>query len=312
MRWLLLGALGMLALATSACGDSEPAHSGKSEPLIVRNGQFFEGSFPEADPSAPLVSQLSVKNTQFVAGTVNKVFTGDAATGSQSVALALQNVSHGYWILPVGPPDVNTPGAFTWSANCDFSRDLPAGMQQLQVAASDANGHFGPAMLETLTISPFVPAGHVVASLTWGSNADLDIHIQAPSGKELNPKHPNTAELIDAGADAGLPLPGSGLLDRDSNASCIQDGHRSENVVWTDNPEEGLYAVRVDMFSACGAPAANFTFSLFVDGQRVLEKSGRLLDTDADGGGIGAGLFVTEFNCEGTGTCSLAVSKNSP
>jgi hypothetical protein len=62
--------------------------------------------------------------------------------------------------------------------------------------------------------------------------------------------------------------------------------------------------VKVDLFSACSKPATTFKFSLYVDGQAVLEKAGRLLDIDADGG-AGPGLFVTEFICdEGTGTCS--------
>ena len=88
----------------------------------------------------------------------------------------------------------------------------------------------------------------------------------------------------------------------DSNASCVQDGYRMENVVWSDAPEVGTYVVNVDMFSACGAPAATFSFSLYVDGQEIVHKVGRLLDIDADSGG--PGLFVTEFKCEGTGTCS--------
>jgi hypothetical protein len=75
-------------------------------------------------------------------------------------------------------------------------------------------------------------------------------------------------------------------------------------VVWSDNPEVGTYTVRVDMFSACSQPAATFVFSLYVDGTQVLRKTGRLLDIDADGGGPGSGLFVTEFSCEGSGKCS--------
>jgi hypothetical protein len=304
MRAVLCCALAALSASLGGCGDSVSAHSGANEPLIVQNGQFFEGSFPASHDGGPQVTQLGIKNTQFAAGTVGKVITGDAATSAQSVALALQGLSHGYWVLPLSSPDLTTADMLTWSATCDFSRELPVGMLPLRVAASDDTGQFGPATLQPLSITSFVSTGHVVASLTWGSNADLDIHIQGPSGKDLNPKHPNSAPLVDAGVDAGTPLPGSGLLDRDSNAGCVLDNYRTEDVVWSGDPEVGTYAVRVDMFSACGAPAANFTFSLYVDGQRVLQKSGRLLDTDADGGGDYAGLFVTEFNCEGTGTCS--------
>jgi hypothetical protein len=145
-----------------------------------------------------------------------------------------------------------------------------------------------------------VPTGHVVASLTWGIDADLDLHIVSPSGKELSPKHPNTI----ASDSNGKPVAGSGLLDHDSLAGCIPDGLRTENVVWGDAPEAGAYTVYVDLFSACGKPAANFKFSLLVDGQSVLEKAGRLLDIDADGG-ASSGLFVTQFTCDqGTGTCS--------
>jgi len=292
------------AITQMGCGDSVSAQSGANELMIVRNAQFFAGDPPNADPSAPALTQITIRNTQFNAGTAGKAVAGDAAQGSQAVALWLQGVSHGYWLMPVSSPDLNTTSDLTWNALCDFSRDLPTGMQTLLASASGSSGRFGAPKLATLNISPFLPTGHIVASLTWGSAADLDIHLQSPSGKELNPKHPNTSELIDAGDQKGMAPPGSGLLDRDSNAGCVQDGYRTEDVVWQDNPEVGLYAVRVDMFSACGAPAANFTFSLFVDGQKVIEKSGRLLDQDADGGGTGAGLFVAEFTCEESGTCS--------
>jgi hypothetical protein len=142
-----------------------------------------------------------------------------------------------------------------------------------------------------------------VASLEWTNRADLDIHIVSPSGKEIDPKHPNTGVV----PKQGIPengIPGSGHLDHDSNAACVQDGVRRENVVWQDAPEPGVYVVRVDMFNACSEPAANFAFSLYFSGQRILKQAGRLLDIDADGGGPGSGLFVAYFTCTGSGTCS--------
>jgi len=304
MRRSLVCGMFALAAVVAACGNSVSANSGIGEPILVRNGQFFDGAFPGTADSTPSVSQVMLKNSEFSAGTVGKAVSGLTTSDAQSVALALKGFGRGYWVVPVGAPDLLEVGSFTWSATCDFARDLPAGMQGLLLAAADSRGHFGPALTQTLNILPYLPTGHVVASLSWGSDADLDLHLVGPSGKELDPKHPNSAELYDAGEDAGQPMPGSGLLDRDSNAGCVPDGRRMENVVWDGNPEVGTYVVRVDMFSACSKPAANFTFSLYVDGQRVLEKSGRLLDIDADGGGPGSGLFVTEFNCEGTGTCS--------
>jgi hypothetical protein len=298
MRRSLCAIVSLLAL----CGcSSESASSGLEEPIRVTNGQFFPGAFPEIHEDGPALSQVGLKSIQFPAGSLAKTITGDADASAQSVAIALENLGTGYWIVPMGAEDPNTPGAFAWAATCDFSRDLPEGLHNISMAATDSNGKFGPLTSQKLSIKSLIPAGHVVASLTWGADADLDLHLTSPSRKELYPKKPNTI-----GSDeSGVPLPGSGLLDRDSLAACIPDGVRTENVVFADAPEPGTYNVRVDMFNACKQPAVTFKFTLYVDGQSALEKTGRLLDIDADAGGENSGLFVTEFTCdEGTGTCS--------
>jgi hypothetical protein len=265
-------------------------------------GQFIRGSFPAADSSVTPVSNVSIHNLAFMAGTVGKGVTGLAGIDSPSVAVALKGLGTGYWIVPTSVPDPTQNFDLTWGTSIDFARTIPAGSYSLLLAASDTHGRFSQSFEQLLELSSFLPDGHVVASLTWDSAADLDLRLTSPSGKQESPKHPNTGSPYDAGPDAGEPMPGSGLLDRDSNSGCVQDNYREEDIAWSDDPEPGLYEVNVDMFSACGAPVANFSFSLYVDGQQVLHKIGRLLDIDADGGG--AGLFVTEFNCEGTGTCS--------
>jgi hypothetical protein len=290
-----------LALPLAGCGNSQAAPSGITEPITVAKAQFIEGSFPTTHDSGPAISQISLRNAQFLAGTTGKAMSGLAGAGSQSVAFGLKGLGTGFWIMPIGAPALQDPGTFEWSATIDFSHDLMPGTIPLQIAASDANGQFGPLSTQDLIIESLIPDGHVVASLTWGADADLDFHLVSPSGKELDPKHPNT---IGSDENTGKPVAHSGLLDRDSLAGCVPDGVRTENVVWTDNPTPGTYLVRADMFSACGKPAATFVFSLYLDGQVVLRKTGRLLDIDADGGGPGSGLFVTEFSCEGTGTCS--------
>ncbi len=296
-----LSLLSVASLGLCGCGDSQAAPSGLSEPLRISNAQFIAGDFPTSHEAGPSISQFSILNSEFVAGTTGKVVKGLADAGSQSVAFALQGLSHGYWVIPTGSPDPSEHGALSWAASCDFSHDLQAGPTALQIAASSSNGEFGPVATEMLNVKSLIPTGHVVASLTWGADVDLDLHLVSPSGKELDPKHPNT---IESDETTGKPLAHSGLLDHDSLAACIPDGARTENVVWSDNPEKGTYTVRVDMFSACSKPAATFVFSLLVDGTEVLKKTGRLLDIDADGGGPGSGLFVTEFTCEGSGTCS--------
>lgn len=300
MRCFTLGLSAVLALALAGCGDSESAESGLNEPLRVQGAQFFEGSFPEPHQSGPAISQINIRSTDLLQGAPSKAVTGLAGPGSQSVAIALQGLGHGYWVVPVGAESLESPGSYGWGATLNFSMDVPLGEQFLQTAAYGANGQFGVPTTQRLSVKSRLPTGHVVASLTWGVDADVDFHLFGPSGKELSPKHPNSSELDDSGNAA----PGNGLLDHDSLAGCVPDGLRTENVVWSDAPEAGTYKVVLHLFSACSKPAANFKFNLYVDGQSVLEKAGRLLDIDADGG-AGNGLFVTEFTCdEGTGTCS--------
>ncbi len=302
-------AFGVLSpLLFLGCGTSVDASSGQDQPIIVRDsnsgktGQFVAGAFPAAVAAVAPVSNVAIHNLSFAAGTVGKGITGLAGTDSPSVAVALQGLGTGYWVVPTSVPDPTQNFDLTWGTSIDFARTIPAGSYSLLFAASNLQGQFSPAFPQLVEIASFLPTGHVVASLSWDSAADLDLRLTSPSGKQESPKHPNTGYTYDAGPDAGELMPGSGLLDRDSNANCIQDDYRMEDVVWSDDPEPGTYEVNVDMFSACGAPVANFSFSLYVDGQQVLRKVGRLLNIDADGGGTG--LFVTEFNCEGTGTCS--------
>ncbi len=292
----LLPVAALFGLLAVACGDSESALSGAAEPLTVSNGQFYSGSFP-TDQGGPAITSTSGYRTTIVpAGTVAKGIGGDAAPGSLAIAVALRSFSNGYWIVPVGSPDQDTMGELSWKATLNFSRDLVAGDKDLLFAASNRDGVFGPTRTLGITTLPLIPEGHVVASLSWGIDADVDFHLTGPSGKELDPKHISSTDIDES---TKLPLPGAGTLDRDSLANCVPDGRRMENVVWasdaSDPPEAGVYTVRADLFSSCGRPSTSFVFELYIDGEVVQHQAGILLDTDADNGGPGSGLYVTQF-----------------
>ncbi|HYP75416.1 MAG TPA: hypothetical protein VER12_05670 [Polyangiaceae bacterium] len=289
-------AAALLSCTVVGCGDSVEAHSGASEPLTVSNGQFFDGSYP-SDQGGPLVTSTSgYRSKVFSAGTVAKSFGGNAAEGALSIAVALQGLGSGYWVAPVGSPDQETEGELTWKVLCNFAHDLPPGTHNLVFAAANRDGQFGPQSLLEVTSTSFLPQGHVVASLSWGNDADVDLHLISPSGKELDPKHLSTTAIDE---DTMLPAPGAGTLDRDSIANCVLDGRRNENIVWatdaTEPPEAGTYTVIAHLFNSCGRPATNFVFDLFVDGQVTQHEAGVLLDIDADNGS-GPGLYVTQFS----------------
>lgn len=290
-----LSLLGGLACALLAMGcSSESAGVGIQEPLRVSNGQFFPGDLP-ADTGGPALSALDgLRATLIPPGFTGKKIGGRAGESAYTVAMRFADLGSGYWVLPVTDRDPQT-NELTWTATCDFARDIPPGEHLLQVVSADGNGRFGPVTTQRLTMQPLVPDGDIVASLEWGNDADLDLHITSPSGKEIDPKHPNSTTVD----EEGVPLAGNGVLDRDSNPACVTDGYRTENVVWPNGaaepPEAGTYAVRVDLFSACGKPATNFVFKLYRGGQVTMQTAGRLLDSQADGGGAGSGLFIGEF-----------------
>jgi hypothetical protein len=282
----------LLCLAiTAGCGESIPFRSGADQPIQVEGGQFFEGPLPTGT-RGPAVTTVDSRNNLIVAGETGKKLTGLAEDGAYSIALRFSDIGSGYWVVPVGPPDPQTAGQLSWTAICDIARETPPGNHTLEFSAADSAGRFGAKNATPVLVQTLRPSGRVVVSLTWDTNADLDLHLVAPDGKELDPKHPNSSNLLDGGAAP----PGNGLLDRDSNANCVIDGYREEDVVWQDAPAPGTYLARVDMFSACGAPIAHFVFSIWENDKEVLERNGEILAVDADGGGPGSGMFVSQFH----------------
>jgi hypothetical protein len=285
----ITAALCMSALFALGCEDGAVSKSGLDEPLRVAGAQFIRGALPH-DGGGPKVLTVDSQNNGVVVGATGKKLGGSAEGSAAAIGFQLAGIGTGYWSVPIGAADPQTPGVMTWDATMDYARTIPLGKRDLDLVAIDAAGNFGPLETLPLTFLSNVPEGKVVISLLWDADADLDLHLVTPSGKELDPKHPTT--LSDAGADPASP--GTGLLDRDSNSACAIDGYRREDIVFADDPLPGFYLIRVDMFASCGVPATSFVVEIRRDGQLLYQQAGRLLDIDADGGGAGSGLFVAE------------------
>ncbi|HEY3255374.1 MAG TPA: hypothetical protein VGJ91_15555, partial [Polyangiaceae bacterium] len=174
-RALSCVAASLLACGLVGCGDSERASSGANEPLTVSNGQFFEGGYPPDQGGPAITSTSGFRTTIIPAGTVAKSIGGNAAEGALSVAVALEGLGSGYWVAPVGSPDQETKGELSWKVICNFAHDLPPGPHRLLFAAANRDGQFGAQRFLDVTSLPFMPQGHVVASLTWGNDADVDL-----------------------------------------------------------------------------------------------------------------------------------------
>ncbi|GAC1359184.1 MAG: hypothetical protein NVSMB47_11990 [Polyangiales bacterium] len=283
-----------LALATvlGACGESVRAPTGLGEPLRVENGQFFGGALPTG-AAGPAVLTIDSADDRVRQGALRRKLSGNAKSGAAAIALRFADTGSGYWVVPVGPPDPQTEGDLTYEIVYDLARSAPLGRHPLQLSAVDEAGRWGPPSELPLEVASLIPAGHVVISLEWDADVDLDLQVTTPEGKRVDPKHPTTATDLDGGVDAATP--GLGVIDRDSNGGCVIDGLRAESLAFKGAAPPGRYRVAVDLFDACGRDATRFTSQVRVDGALRLQRSGRLQAIDATGGSA-PGLFVADVD----------------
>ena len=123
--------------------------------------------------------------------------------------------------------------------------------------------------------------------LTWDQEVDMDIHVVDPNNEEIYFRATNSSIQ-------------EGFLDLDSNAGCIIDRIRTENIFYS-LAISGQYIVRVDLWSACSV-VESINYEVLVEGCDVVNTvTGSFLPSDADQGGAGSGreVLVLNVNCNG-------------
>jgi hypothetical protein len=263
--------------------------------MRLSGAQFVAGPTP-ADRTGPEVAALDLLSTTIWPGYANKPLGGTLGASATSATLALSG-DEGYWVVPAGVPDVSAPALPTFRAFAAFSGSLASGAYTLEVRAVDAAGHFGVPKRQTLTALALAPSravsGALTVTLTWDTEADLDLHVVDPANHEIYHGEPSSQDLFAASA----PDASFGVLDVDSNADCVLDGLRQEDVIWAAEPPSGHYSVRVDTPSLCGQPDAHWTVQVTLDGAAIASARGLSLDTDTWGAhDRGAGLLALGFD----------------
>jgi hypothetical protein len=318
-------------LAALGCGQAD---SGISHAFRVRDAQFFEGELPgtpasgmpasaghgaaDAGASAadggvsagpPRITSVETANLNVSQGQGGKAFRGRASKNAASLAIALADSEPkpGYWVLPMGAPDPSTD-ELTWNAVTDFDASISTGKHALVLVAIDSQGRAGEQLALDLCVTGRVPDNgsacypdkqppHAVISLQWDVNADLDLEVVEPGGRVVDSQHPSDAPAADGGTADGSSS--TAVIDRDSNAGCVIDGLRTENMVWNAGaPPAGTYGIYVNLFDACKQPAVRFRIAVYTDDggdlTEQLVKDGELIDISANPRAE-HGLFVTEY-----------------
>jgi hypothetical protein len=269
--------------------------------LRVQGAQFVRGPMPVGVDDGPKVDSILLPTNTIWASLEGRELSGAIDAQGVSAAIAL-DTDEGYWIVPSGPPDVATPTLPSYKATLSFSPTLAAGTYTLVVRAVDANGVFGPPATQALTATAFPsalppPEGALVISLHWDTEADLDLHVIDPSGNEIFDGDPSNRPGLMPGhppppADAGS----YGYLDFDSNAQCVIDGLRREDVIWNGPPPSGRYVVRVDTPSLCGQTIAHWSVQATLNGASIGEADGVSVDENTRGAhDRGAGITALEL-----------------
>jgi hypothetical protein len=234
-----------------------------------------------------------------MAGERDKLVFASAQSSAKSFALTCKGVA-GYYLVPAGAADIQEPDFPTVTLHTSFAASLAEGPLNLSVAASDANGHFGPSsQLALEVVSAPVPQGELVFSLSWDTNADLDLHVVDPTGVEVWARNINSYQPPGPGQPPAAPdayLAG-GILDYDSNAACVIDGRRRENITWASGPPSGRYLVRVAVPSLCGQAAAHWRLEARVRGEirQMAEGWGLTEDVQAKQG-AGSGVLAMQLD----------------
>ena len=323
-RAIAVGATGvacMVTLAAAGCDAGVYARTGLGS-LLQATGATLVPHTLSSEPDPTVTDGPTVAISQFhglaFAGATNRGLMGSVKAGGvqnpgRSVALGLAD-DNIYWIVPAATANLDVGGGkdLLFSTTLSYASDIAAGRHDLVLRAIMADGRMGPPVIQAVMISDFADVqGTLDVRLSWNTNADLDLHVVVPvtPASPPDPKAPTEIEVWVNNPSSLPPRPvfdpytpeditNGGLLDFDSNGSCIIDGRRQENVVWGAAPPSGMYTVRVDAVSMCAEVEAQWQVDVFLNGNSVpvYAAYGEAVDSDTRFSHTeGSGVLALQF-----------------
>ncbi|MDE0449630.1 MAG: putative Ig domain-containing protein [Spirochaetaceae bacterium] len=184
----------------------------------------------------------------------------------------------GYYEIDV--PDA--AGSYRLVGEVPFDMEpLPRGC--LSVSAVDAGGAVGaPACHEMIGAS--TAYSDVQVTVSWDTDADLDLHVADPTGHEVY----SASRTVESG---GVLFPRSD--------ECQPHNIRNERIAWTEGtPPPGRYEVRLSHYDSCEAEQTNYVLRVYNHGT-VSVFNGTLTGPGDEDSARGTGQVVTTFEVPG-------------
>ena len=237
------------------------------------DAQHMDGQPPPAGTGPSVTGPATLQG--ITGGSSQLELVGSA--GFQTVVILVDGVE-GYYQATL-PGSVTSATALVTVASRPPTLNLDGAY-----AVAGADGIFGPYNGTAINVIR-VAGGDIQVSVTWDTEADVDLHVVDPSGEEIYYGHRTSAS--------------GGELDIDANAACSTSEFFQENVGWAPSTAlSGQYIVRVDYWSACGATETNYFVTVALrpgsPGGSVQTFSGTFTGTGT-GGGAGDGTQITSF-----------------
>ncbi|HEY1587674.1 MAG TPA: hypothetical protein VGH63_18375 [Polyangia bacterium] len=264
--------------------------------LRLSSAQFYRGK-PPAPADGPLVQQLTTMPASIIRRGAGDAVTGFVDREASSVIIWLEG-DVGYWIVQPGAIEVTELGQLSFTAQATYPNNLASGSYTMHAMASDVTGKLGPVVDLALHTEDTMQTDTLLVSLGWDTESDLDLHLVTPDGTEVWANKINSEPLPQPGDNSDPNgYKNGGILDYDSNANCVIDGRRLENIYWTVSPPSGHYIVRVDTWSLCAESWANWRVDVTLNGQPLGNALGYSRPTDVElPHGLGAGVKALEFD----------------
>jgi hypothetical protein len=290
------------ALFAGACGEdpSSPSTDGETVADYVASasiddtqGALHPSAVPRPVTGGPLIEvhgNLTIVNggTATLTVTSDTPFSSVYVAGSTPISPLFLPVS-GFYEIALPAPATSADLLVT------FPQSLPSNDFDLYFAAADDQGRMGsPAgrSFEALTVG----TGDVQVTAAWDADSDVDLHVVDPLGYEVY--------------WAARQSPSGGELDLDSNAACLIDGVRNENITWgVGMAPQGTYTVRLDYWSGCDVNATHWTV-LVNNGGDITVQHGTFTGP-GDAGGLGSGILIGNFT-RAVGPAPPAANRSAP